>query len=93
MQMYCTEKSTCDIAGTFRRHTQSFVLIRRPGNYAPLVTPRYAPGAIVPPKRMKVTIFTMILYNEENSIRDIRPFYRPLLRSILHLSCSGDTVM
>jgi len=33
--MYCSEESTCDIVGTFRRP----VVIRRPGNCAP---PRYA---------------------------------------------------
>ena len=44
-QMYCTEESTCDIVGTFRRPPQSFsapVVIWRPGNcahLAPLVTP------------------------------------------------------
>jgi len=35
-------------------------------------------GAIAPSKPMKVTSFTMILYNSVNSIRDIRPFFRPL---------------
>jgi len=29
-------------------------------------------------KLTKVTLFAMILYNSENSIRDIRPFRRPL---------------
>jgi len=41
-QMYCIEESICDIVGTFRRSTQSFgvpIVIRRPGNCAPLVTP------------------------------------------------------
>jgi len=31
-----------------------------------------------PLKPTKVTLFTMILYNSENSIRDIRPFCHPL---------------
>jgi len=46
-QMYCIEEGTCDIVGTFRRPPQSFnppvigapIVIRRPGNCAPLVTP------------------------------------------------------
>ena len=29
-------------------------------------------------KLSKVTLFTMVLYNLENSIHDIRPFGRPL---------------
>jgi len=51
-----------------------------------------------PLKPTKVTLFTMILYNSESSIRNIRPFYRPLF---LHSSvekytssfCSSQTVM
>jgi len=35
-------------------------------------------GRSPPLKPTKVTLFTMILYNTENSIRDIRPFCRPL---------------
>ena len=35
----------------------------------------------------------MILYNSENSIRDIRSLGRPLLWSLLHLSYSGEPVM
>jgi len=36
-------------------------------------------GAIAPPlKPRKATFFAMILYNSENSNRDIRPFCRPL---------------
>jgi len=37
-------------------------------------------GAIAPPKTYEstVTLFTMILYNSENNIRDTRPFCRPL---------------
>jgi len=35
-------------------------------------------GAIAPLKSTKRSYFTMILYNSENSIRDIRPFCRPL---------------
>jgi len=34
--------------------------------------------AIAPLKPTKVTFFTMILNNSENSIRDVRPFCRPL---------------
>jgi len=37
-----------------------------------------AVDAIAPLKPRKVTLFTIILYNSENSIRDIRPFRRPL---------------
>ena len=46
-QTYCTEESTWDIAGTFRRLPQWFgapIVTRCPGNCAPLATPRYAPG-------------------------------------------------
>jgi len=39
-------------------------------------------GAIAPLKPAKVTLFTMILYNSENNIRDIRPFCRPLFGHI-----------
>jgi len=35
-------------------------------------------GAIYPLKPAQVTSFTMILYNSENSIRDVRTFCRPL---------------
>jgi len=38
-QMYFTEESTCDIVENFRVP----IVIRRPGNCAPLVRPRYAP--------------------------------------------------
>ena len=31
-------------------------------------------------KATKVTLFTTILYSSENSIRDMRPFCRPLFR-------------
>ena len=34
-------------------------------------------GAIAPLKPAKVTLFTMVLYNSENNIRDIRPFCHP----------------
>jgi len=37
-----------------------------------------AVGAIAPLKPTKVTFFTMILFNSENNIRDVRPFCRPL---------------
>jgi len=39
---------------------------------------RRAIGGIEPKKTTKVTLFTMNLYNLENSILDIRPFCRPL---------------
>ena len=39
---------------------------------------REAIGAIIPPKTYVSNFFTMILYNSENSIRDLRPFCRPL---------------
>jgi len=42
-------------------------------------------GAIAPSKTYKVTLFTMILYNLDNSIRDIRPFCHPLF-------CHGSVV-
>jgi len=43
-------------------------------------------GAIAPLKFTKVTLFTMILYNWEDSIRDMRPFCRPLF-------CHSSVVM
>jgi len=43
-------------------------------------------GAIAPLKPKKATSFTMILYNSENSIRDIRPFCRPFF-------CHSSVVM
>jgi len=49
-QMYCIEKSTCDIAGTFRRPRQSFgapIVTWRPGNYASLVPPLVTPSTTV----------------------------------------------
>jgi len=44
-QMYCVEESTFDIVGTFRRPTVIWypLVIRRPGNCAPLAPSRYAP--------------------------------------------------
>ena len=36
-------------------------------------------GVIAPLKPTKVTLFTIILYNSENSTLDIRPFCRALL--------------
>jgi len=36
-------------------------------------------GAIVLLKPAEVTLFTIILYNQEHNIRDIRPFCRSLL--------------
>ena len=36
-------------------------------------------GGIPPQKPTKVTLFTMILYNSENSIRDVRPFMTAVL--------------
>ena len=45
--MYCIEENTCAIVGTFRRyrsHSALPAVIRRPGNCAPLSTPRYTPG-------------------------------------------------
>ena len=41
-QMYCIEENTCDIVWTFwcpRSHSTLHVVIRRPGNCSPLVTP------------------------------------------------------
>ena len=51
-----------------------------------------------PLKPTKVTLFTMILYYSEKSVRAIRPFCRPyfvtaVLWTILHLSCSSEPVM
>jgi len=46
-------------------------------------------------KPTQVTLFTMILYNLENSNRDIESFCRPLFCyiSILHLSYSSESIM
>jgi len=51
-----------------------------------------------PQKPTKVTLFTIILYNSENNIRDIRPscrlfFVTTVLWRILHLSYSSEAVM
>jgi len=35
-------------------------------------------GAIASPKTYELTLFTMIVYNSENSIRNTRPFCHPL---------------
>jgi len=48
-------------------------------------------GAIAPPKTYELTLFTMIVYILENSIRNTRPFVihcfvTEVLWSILHLS-------
>jgi len=40
---------------------------------------RGAIEVITPLKPTKVTLSTMILYNSENSIRDIKPFCSPLI--------------
>ena len=57
-------------------------------------------GAIASSKPAKVILLTMILYNSENSIRDIKSFSRPLFcrssvvkYSLLHLSYSSEPVM
>jgi len=62
--------------------------------------PGGAIGAIAPLKPSKVTFFTMILHKSENSIRDGRPFCRPLfghsrdVKYRLHnLSYSKEPVM
>jgi len=46
---------------------------------------RGAIGAIAPLKPAKVTLFTMILCNSENSIHEIRPFCHPF-------SCHSNVV-
>jgi len=53
--------------------------------------PGVAIEAIAPPKTYELTLFTMILYNSENRIRNTRPsvihcFVTEVLWSILHLS-------
>ena len=45
-----------------------------------------------PLKPAKVTLFTMILYNLENNIRNIRPFRYPLFGHSTVSSPRGDTV-
>jgi len=42
-------------------------------------------GAIALPKTYELTLFTMIVYDSENSIRNIRPFCHPLF-------CHGSVV-
>jgi len=58
------------------------------------------PNRPPPLKPMKVTLLTMILYNSEKSIRDIKPFCRPLFchnhvvkYTTVHLSYRNDPVM
>jgi len=48
-QMYCIEERTCGTVWTFQRprnHSALPVVIRRPGNYAPLAPPYYAPATV-----------------------------------------------
>jgi len=40
-------------------------------------------GAIAPLKPKKVILFTIILYNAENKIRDVRPFHRRFVTTVL----------
>jgi len=52
--------------------------------------PEGAIEAIAPPKAYELTLFTIIVYNSENSIRNTRPFCLPLFchRSIVkYTSC------
>jgi len=56
------------------------------------------PGVFAHPKIYNKTLFTMILYNSENSICGIRPFSHPLFchssvvnHTVRHLSCSSDS--
>jgi len=46
-------------------------------------------GDYPPLKPTKVTLFTMILYNSENSICDIRPSCRPLFCHISAVKCTS----
>jgi len=68
-------------------------------SYICATTPGLIQGrAIAPLIHTKVTFFTMILNNSENSIRNIRPFFRPLfchksVVRILHLSYYNEPVM
>ena len=47
---------------------------------AEMLKPRADPGVDRSPQKKptNVTLFTMIFYNSENSVRDLRPFCRPL---------------
>ena len=59
---------------------------------------REAIGAIAPLKPTKVALFTMILYNSENSICDISPFavdcfVTVVLWSMFHVSYSSEPVL
>jgi len=56
------------------------------------------PGVFAHPKIYNKTLFTMVLYNSENSICGIRPFSHPLFchssvvnHTVRHLSCSSDS--
>jgi len=56
------------------------------------------PGGNRPPISYKLTLFTMTVYNSEDSIRDVRPFcshcfVRAMLSSLFHLFYSSDPVM
>jgi len=42
-QMYCIEESTCDIVETLRA-LPTTILIQRPGNYDPFITPLSTKG-------------------------------------------------
>jgi len=55
-------------------------------------------GVIVPLKLEKVTLITMVLYNSENNIRNVRPFCCPLFCpssfvKYTYLSYSSEAVM
>ena len=59
-------------------------------------------GRSLPLKLTKVTFFTMILYNLESTIRDIRPIRAPIVLShqccevgytVLHVAYSSQLVM
>jgi len=42
-----------------------------------------------PPKTYKLTLFTIIVYNSENSIRNTRPFCRPLFCHSSVVKCTS----
>ena len=47
-------------------------------------------GDHLPLKSAKVTLFTMILYNSENNIRDIRPFCHPWFGHNIVVKCASS---
>jgi len=54
------------------------------------VKTRANPEGNRPPKTYKLTLFTMIVYNSENSIRNTRPFCHPLFCHSSVVKCASS---